>query len=103
MEAVSWCEFYAAGENISVTNLYTKEQYRGHGYATELLATVMDYGRKNGAKTILLDDMSGAPAEHNIYFKLGFQIQTYTRAGRPVWVKWRQNSALVGPERKIKL
>jgi len=96
---------YSMGHDktLYLLSFYTTPHVRGHGFGSLLLEQLIRIARERGFHTILLDDMCDIPVEHNIYYKFGFQIKGMTHRGREVWKKWRPDSIIVGPERRLQL
>jgi len=98
---ISRCVYTVYQQNIYLLSLYTYPEYRKRGHASRLLQDLIALGEKNNCKYIFLDDMCEVPVKDNIYYKFGFQIQKQTRQGRMVWVNWKQDSNIIGAERRL--
>ena len=98
-QQVSWCTAYICQEEKTclISALDTKDCYQGRGYATSLLKDLIALLKERKIAYLYLDDMSHGIPPRNIYYKLGFQI-----LGRgESWRTWRENSEIVGPERRM--
>lgn len=74
-KTVSKLEFvYDEDENtIMITNINTKKEFEGKGYASKLLRKLISFAKKHGVKEIYVDDMSdNYRKSSNIYRKFGF-------------------------------
>ncbi|MCF0147209.1 MAG: GNAT family N-acetyltransferase [Clostridium sp.] len=59
-----------SGKTAYITNMYTKDEYRGRGIATKLLNLLVDEVKRNGCKVIKLQaSIHGKP----VYKKFGFK------------------------------
>lgn len=82
---------------IYVRDIYTHEDYRSMGFATQLIRKAINYCKINDIKYILLDDCTGVPKNNNLYCKLCFSVETDDNQ----WVLWSNISEdfIVGEER----
>jgi len=73
--------YHISAPIVTVQYLHIDPQYRGRGYAVDLLTKVIDIGMKHKCTFIELDDASdNYRSEHNIYVKLGI-LYTDQEAG----------------------
>ncbi len=87
---------FSIPEKLYILSFFTDENKRGQGYGTSLLKEVIQLARKRGIRYIFLDDVCGT-----IYRKFNFQIQGFTKRGRLVWIPWKLDSVIIGPERRL--
>ena len=64
------------GRAVRLVNVITLPEYRGRGYATELIRDVIEWGRGIGADRI---DLSATPPGQRIYQRLGFTLASAPR------------------------
>jgi ribosomal protein S18 acetylase RimI-like enzyme len=70
-EIVSWADLYLAQGVGQVEDVATKEEHRGHGYATAVVLRAVEVAREEGADLVfLVADGDDWPKE--LYGKLGF-------------------------------
>lgn len=91
-KTVSYCRFkryhrtdISIKEGIVVFDIYTNEQYRNKGFATQLLHRLVSYCKENDLAYILLDDCTECKPPKNLYYKLGFSICTNSTK----WEIWK--------------
>lgn len=79
--------YYAKDEaRIHIIDLGTREEYRGLGFASLLLRTMIKEAYKLHCKSITLDDASDLFGKiNNIYLKHGFK---YVNEGQPEMIKY---------------
>jgi ribosomal protein S18 acetylase RimI-like enzyme len=71
-EIVSWADLYVAQGVGQVEDVATKEEHRGHGYATAVVLHAADQARASGADLVfLVADDEDWPKE--LYRRLGFE------------------------------
>jgi ribosomal-protein-alanine N-acetyltransferase len=62
-----------AGE-LHVNNVAVRAEFRRQGIAAQLLAAVLDWGRRHEARMALLEVRSGNTAAQALYSRCGFQV-----------------------------
>jgi ribosomal-protein-alanine N-acetyltransferase len=62
-----------AGE-LHVNNVAVRSEFRRQGIAAQLLAAVLDWGRRHEARMALLEVRSGNTAAQALYSRCGFQV-----------------------------
>lgn len=84
-------------DDITISNLFTKDSHRGNKYSFYLLKKLCDE-HKNCM--ITLDDMTDIEPPKNLYYRLGFKV----KSNKDRFVKWYHfNGAYTnGPERIIR-
>jgi len=83
---------------LNLLDLETNENYRGKGYASQLLQYIISYCRQNGYYYIILDDATDVTDKYkNIYNKFG----AYVKDEYDTWVKWNNYDGEVTEERLI--
>jgi ribosomal protein S18 acetylase RimI-like enzyme len=60
------------GKTAEVMRVYTKKEFRGKGFASMLLETVLEYTKSVGYTGIFLDVLKGNIPAINLYAKYGF-------------------------------
>ncbi|MCK0470540.1 GNAT family N-acetyltransferase [Halalkalibacter sp. APA_J-10(15)] len=61
------------GEYIGLFDIVTNEKYRNKGYAKQLIATILNWGKENGAEHAYLQVVLNNRPALNLYSKLGFK------------------------------
>jgi GNAT superfamily N-acetyltransferase len=86
-----YLHFHLDTEEVNIMNLYDHSDYRGRGYATQLmhefLKRVRSYCSKNDRKKIVIkvDDVSeNFGKKNNIYKKFGFEYCDHDDVGNPI-------------------
>ena len=63
-------EGIAGGRQVLVVNVYTEPEFRRQGLARRLLATMLDWARRNGVDSVILH---ATDAARPLYTSLGFE------------------------------
>ncbi|MFC3114057.1 GNAT family N-acetyltransferase [Cellvibrio fontiphilus] len=69
-----FCEFFAWGKVLYIDDLATLSSDRGHGYASSLLAWLIEYAKTEGCKGVHLDSGYARHAAHRLYLQKGFRL-----------------------------
>lgn len=67
------------GRAVRLMNVFTLPTYRGHGFATALINSVIEWSKAINADRI---DLSATPMGQRVYENLGFSIATAPRMKR---------------------
>ena len=58
---------------VGLFDLVTDEKFRGRGFGTQLILSLLDWGKQNGARRAYLQVMLDNPSALRLYEKLGFK------------------------------
>lgn len=67
-----WC-----GKQCDIDNVIITEDYRGQGFAKQLMAFIEGIAKEEGCDTMVLDSYTNAEAAHKFYFKQGYFIKGF--------------------------
>lgn len=77
-KCIGYSIFYLNSKIATITDVYIDEPFRGQGYGTKLVKSVIKYIKKyKKISQIELDDMSDIHGINNIYYKCGFRYKKF--------------------------
>jgi len=65
--------FQESEDSVNIAWLGINNKYRGHGYASDTMDSIIDYVKKNGYKQMTLEVPGNSPDARHIYEKKGFK------------------------------
>lgn len=75
-------------KGVMILDIFTVEEYRGKGFATELIKELINkLTNTKYTKYIILDDCTGVLPPHNLYYKLSFMVRDFSKNDRS-FKKW---------------
>jgi len=86
-------------KGIDLFSIFTNFEYRGKGFATILLNSLIYYCYENNYKYILTDDVTEREPPNNIYYKFDFKVKD---PFNNKWVIWKEGMK-VDEERRLDL
>lgn len=72
--------FLAWGHVLYVDDLTTVPQARGRGYASQLLAWLIEHAKAKSCHAVHLDTGYGRHEAHKLYLKVGFKLKSHHMA-----------------------
>lgn len=73
---------YVPVDGLTEVGYGMNPDYEGHGYMTEALTAFLDFGRKNGIKTVRADTEPGNIRSQNVLKRCGF---TFLKEEKNLW------------------
>lgn len=78
--------WFKGKDDIYLNWIQVKKSERGNGYATAILKSAAEHGKKTGRKRMVLEVPGNAPDARHIYEKMGFKSTGVTMGNqRDVW------------------
>ena len=77
--------FQESPDSLNGVWLEIYESERGHGYASSVMETFIDYGKRNGYKQLTLEVPGTSPDARHIYEKLGFEVVSQITDEDDIW------------------
>lgn len=71
---IAYCGFQPQEQHLFLSKLYVQKPWRGHGYAGQMLAKMMDYAKQNQLDSIVLTCNRYNNASLDFYRRKGFTV-----------------------------
>jgi len=72
-----YLQYLFNGKHIYIDDLSTLPEYRGKGYASQLLDYIFNYAKEKGYKVVTLDSGYHRTDAHRLYLNKGFTISSH--------------------------